>query len=295
MNHEWFPITRPRDKFLSHEDARHWSSGRQPVLSATDFLETVGLVELDRRQRGVDVDARCVRGSCRGLSRPIEARPQPRPRGCAPDIHGRAVLGVVGAVRREPQDFGIVTRLADRDEKQLTAGHRAHVEPALHASDPVTHDGRLVVPGADRPDGIGVGSRDAVDVGEPGTSNLEVHEVLTRPVQRARNAARPTAVPRRYTEAIRRVLLMSSSGLASSTMKPALLPASTVLRSVSRSNSAELRVAATMTWAGVIPDATMSAISACGLQLALPSVPSATLMPAALSFARLRAWIPKAF
>src|SRR2546426_1651010 len=54
---------------------------------------------------------------------------------------------------------------------------------------------------------------------------------------------------------------MSSSGFASSTRKSALLPATTVPASVSFMNSAALRVAATMTWAGVMPDATMSSIS----------------------------------
>src|SRR3954471_16131622 len=42
------------------------------------------------------------------------------------------------------------------------------------------------------------------------------------------NDARSTAVPRRYTDAIRRVFVMSSSGFASTTMKSALLPTAMV-------------------------------------------------------------------
>ena len=107
-----------------------------------------------------------------------------------------------------------------------------------------------------------------------------------------RLASRSTATPRRITAEMRRVLVMSSSGLASSTMKSALLPASSVPASASRRNSAELRVAATMTCIGVIPASTMSSISSCGPHGRLPSVPSVMRTPAAFSFARLRAWIP---
>src|SRR5688500_11818903 len=81
------------------------------------------------------------------------------------------------------------------------------------------------------------------------------------PLIRALIAARSTAAPPRYTAEIFRVFLMSSSGLASSTTKSALLPAATVPASSSRRNSAEFFVAATMTSDGVIPAATMSAIS----------------------------------
>ena len=56
-------------------------------------------------------------------------------------------------------------------------------------------------------------------------------------------AARSTAAPPTYTAEIFRWILMSSSGLASSTTKSALLPAATVPRSSSRSNCAALCVA----------------------------------------------------
>ena len=62
------------------------------------------------------------------------------------------------------------------------------------------------------------------------------------------------------------------------------VPASRSLR-----KSAEFFVAATITCAGVIPAATMSAISACGPHGVLPSVPRAMVTPAALSFAKFRA------
>src|SRR5688572_8872699 len=65
------------------------------------------------------------------------------------------------------------------------------------------------------------------------------------PAWLTRNGARLTAAPRRYTEAMRRVLVMSSSGFASRTMKSALLPACAVPASVILRNSAPLRVAAT--------------------------------------------------
>jgi hypothetical protein len=52
---------------------------------------------------------------------------------------------------------------------------------------------------------------------------------------------------------------------------------------------AALRVEATMTCAGVMPAAAISAISTWWLQMIPPSVPSAIFTPAALSFARLRA------
>ena len=84
---------------------------------------------------------------------------------------------------------------------------------------------------------------------------------------------------------------MLSSGFASSTRKSALLLASIVPTSVRRRNCAPLRVAATITCIGVIPAATMSSISTCGAYGVLPSVPTTILMPAALSFARLRAWM----
>ena len=75
-------------------------------------------------------------------------------------------------------------------------------------------------------------------------------------------------------------------------MKSALLPAASVPASFIRRNSAALRVDATITCIGVMPDAAMSAISRCADQGMLPSVPSAIRTPAPLSFARLRAWIP---
>src|SRR5580765_890825 len=104
---------------------------------------------------------------------------------------------------------------------------------------------------------------------------------------------RSTAAPRRTTAEMRREFVMSSSGLASSTMKSALLPACKVPASAMRRNSAELRVAATITCIGVIPAATMSRISSCAPHARLPSVPSVMRAPAAFSRARLRAWIPK--
>src|SRR5262245_43692484 len=63
---------------------------------------------------------------------------------------------------------------------------------------------------------------------------------------------------------MRRVLVMSSSGLASSTMKSALLPASSVPASARRRNSAELRGGATITCAGGIPATTMASIRSRG-------------------------------
>ena len=53
-------------------------------------------------------------------------------------------------------------------------------------------------------------------------------------------------------------------------------------------------MAATMTSAGVMPDLTMSSISRCTAQGALPSVPKAIVTPASLNRARLRAWMPNA-
>src|SRR5438094_676402 len=88
-----------------------------------------------------------------------------------------------------------------------------------------------------------------------------------------------------YTDEIFRVFVMVSSGLASSTMKSALLFASIVPASVIRRNCAPLRVAATMTCIGVIPAATMSSISRCGAYGVLPSVPTTTFTPAAVRFA----------
>ena len=73
---------------------------------------------------------------------------------------------------------------------------------------------------------------------------------------------RSTCAPRRYTDEIFRVLVMSSSGLASSTMKSALLFASIV---PVVGHPQELRAVATwppsITCIGVMPAATMSAIS----------------------------------
>ena len=65
-------------------------------------------------------------------------------------------------------------------------------------------------------------------------------------------------------------------------------------RRSSAGTRAALRVAATITCIGVMPAATMSAISTCAAHGVLPSVPSAIFTPAPFSFARLRAWIPKA-
>ena len=75
-------------------------------------------------------------------------------------------------------------------------------------------------------------------------------------------------------------------------MKSAVLPASMVPVLGTRTNVAALRVAAMITCAGVMPAATMSAISTCGAHGVLPSVPTAIVTPAAESFARLRAWMP---
>ena len=83
--------------------------------------------------------------------------------------------------------------------------------------------------------------------------------LLTEPAARGPRPRRADT-----TAEMRRVLVMSSSGLASSTMKSALLPACSVPASAIRRNSAELRVAATMTCIGVIPASTMSNISSCG-------------------------------
>src|SRR5207248_11292039 len=74
---------------------------------------------------------------------------------------------------------------------------------------------------------------------------------------------RSTDAPRRYTDEIFRVLVMSSNGFPSSTRKSALLFGSIVPVSVILRNCAPLPVAATMTCIGVIPAATMSAISTC--------------------------------
>ena len=67
-----------------------------------------------------------------------------------------------------------------------------------------------------------------------------------------------------------------------------MVPASVIFR-----NCAPLLVAATITCIGVMPAATMSAISTCGAYGVLPSVPTTMRTPAAFIFARLRAWIPQ--
>jgi len=92
---------------------------------------------------------------------------------------------------------------------------------------------------------------------------------------------------------MRRVLVMSSRGFASRTMKSALRPASTTPRSLSPMNSAELRVAATMASPADIPAATMSSNSTWTAHGTLPSVPKAIRAPWAWRRARFRAWIPK--
>jgi hypothetical protein len=66
---------------------------------------------------------------------------------------------------------------------------------------------------------------------------------------------------------------MSSSGFASSTMKSALLLDAITPVSVIFRNSAPLLVAATITCAGVIPAATISAISKCGAYGVFPISP----------------------
>lgn len=67
-------------------------------------------------------------------------------------------------------------------------------------------------------------------------NRLYLVSVTRAPVHFARSAARSTSWPRRYTAAIRRVLLMSSSGFAWRTMKSALLPTVTVPRRSSLRN-----------------------------------------------------------
>src|SRR5262249_41210907 len=127
------------------------------------------------------------------------------------------------------------------------------------------------------------------------TSGRAVRADLLRwvpPTAQGTGCERSTAAPRRYTAEILRVLVMSSSGLASSTMKSALLPASSVPASAIRRNWAPLRVAATTTCAGVIPASTMSSISSCGAHALLPSVPIVMRTPAAFIRFRLRAWMP---
>ena len=84
---------------------------------------------------------------------------------------------------------------------------------------------------------------------------------------------RSTDAPRRYTDEIFRVLVMSSNGFASSTMKSALLFGSIVPVLLILRNCAPLLVAATITCVGLIPAATMSAISKCGAYGVFPSVP----------------------
>ena len=69
--------------------------------------------------------------------------------------------------------------------------------------------------------------------------------------------------PLKYTDEIRRVFVMSVSGSASRTMKSALFPPSIVPASAILRNSAEVRVEATITCAGVIPAATMAAQADC--------------------------------
>src|SRR2546423_2998762 len=102
---------------------------------------------------------------------------------------------------------------------------------------------------------------------------------------------RSTDAPRRYTDEIFRVLVMSSNGFASSTMKSALLFGSIVPVLLILRNCAPLLVAATITCVALIPAATMSAISKCGAYGVFPSVPTTMRTPAAFIFARLRAWI----
>ena len=76
---------------------------------------------------------------------------------------------------------------------------------------------------------------------------------------------------------------MSSSGFASSTTKSASLRAVMVPTLVKPSISAALRVDATITCAGVMPLATISAISSCAAHGIGPSVPRAILIPFAFS------------
>ena len=62
---------------------------------------------------------------------------------------------------------------ADRDEELLTASHRARVQIAADPGAPVLDDLRVVIPRADRRDGIQVRGRDGVDVVQRRASNLE--------------------------------------------------------------------------------------------------------------------------
>jgi hypothetical protein len=50
-------VNRLRHQVLSHKDARHELSRLKSVFSSIDLLEPVGLIELNGRKRGSDVNA----------------------------------------------------------------------------------------------------------------------------------------------------------------------------------------------------------------------------------------------
>ena len=69
------------------------------MLSATDLLEPVRLVELDRRKRGIEADAGCASGDRCGFGRPKQSRADSEPGGLTSDIDPCVMLIPVDPVR----------------------------------------------------------------------------------------------------------------------------------------------------------------------------------------------------
>jgi hypothetical protein len=66
------------------------------MFASTHLLEAVRSIELDGRQRGVDVDARRAGGNRRGFGSPEQRRSDPLPRRAASYVDRRTMPRIPG-------------------------------------------------------------------------------------------------------------------------------------------------------------------------------------------------------
>ena len=138
------------------------------------------------------------------------------------------ILVDTGSVVESSEFMPALRAVIDPGELRWLWAHPHGLRP--HGQSASVAHGEPAAPARSRPSGPSSRS---------GASKTGPPYCVAPPTQAALSDSRSTAVPRRYTSTMRRVLVMSSNGFASSTTKSALLPASSVPRSSNSSNAAE--------------------------------------------------------
>jgi hypothetical protein len=97
---------------LAHQHTRHRLAGHQHRRAGLQLLEPIRLVELDPSERRLDLKARCVVGTRVLFGKPKERRTDSLPSHTAANVHRRAILRIVNAMRRKAQHDPLTFELA---------------------------------------------------------------------------------------------------------------------------------------------------------------------------------------